>query len=122
MSDPVETLRAFGAAITQGEPAIAADLFAPDATYEEPPAPTLRGRDGLLAFFTDFANRHSDVSFTISRAFADADNTHVAAEWRFAYTRTEDGTRRAYEGISILEFTADGRIASWRGFSALLGW
>jgi ketosteroid isomerase-like protein len=120
MSDPLETLRVFGAAIERGEPTVAADLFAPDATYEEPPAPLLRGRDALLAFFTDFANCHNDVSFTISRAFADADNLHVAAEWRFAYTRTEDGTPRAYEGISILEFTADGRIASWRGFSALL--
>ena len=121
MSDPVETLRAFGAAITQGEPKVAADLFAPDATYEEPPAAMLRGRDALLAFFTDFANRHRDVSFTISRAFADASNTHVTAEWRFAYTRTEDGTRRVYEGISILEFVPGGLIASWRGFSALLG-
>lgn len=120
MSDPVETLRAFGAAIEQGEPTVAANLFAPDATYEEPPAPMLHGRASLLAFFTDFANRHSDVSFTISRAFADASNTRVAAEWRFAYTRTEDGIRRVYEGISILEFTADGLIASWRGFSALL--
>ncbi|HEU4785694.1 MAG TPA: nuclear transport factor 2 family protein, partial [Ktedonobacterales bacterium] len=118
MSDPVETLRAFGAAITRGEPTVAADLFAPDATYEEPPAPMLRGRAALLAFFTDFAARHSDVSFTISRAFADASNTHVAAEWRFTYTRTEDGTHRVYEGISILDLTADGRIARWRGFSA----
>jgi limonene-1,2-epoxide hydrolase len=121
MSDPVETLHSFGAAITLGEPEVAADLFAPDATYEEPPAPELRGRAALLAFFTDFAKRHHDVSFTISRAFADASNTRVAAEWRFAYTRTEDGTRRVYEGISILEFTAEGRIASWRGFSARLG-
>jgi limonene-1,2-epoxide hydrolase len=120
MSDPMETLRAFGAAIERGEPAVAADLFAPDATYEEPPAPMLRGRAALLAFYTDFANRHGDVSFTISRAFSDAIDAHVAAEWRFAYTRTQDGTRRIYEGISILEFTADGLITSWRGFSALL--
>ena len=121
MNDPLETLRAFGAAIEQGEPAVAADLFAPDATYEEPPAPLLHGRAALLAFFTDFAARHSDVTFTISRAFADADNARVAAEWRFTYTRTEDGAQRVYEGMSILEFTAEGRIASWRGFSALLG-
>ena len=121
MTNPVATLQAFGAAIEQSKPTVATDLFAPDATYEEPPAPLLSGRAALLAFFTDFAARHSDVSFTISRAFADADNTHVAAEWRFAYTRTEDGTQRVYEGISILAFTSDGRIASWRGFSALLG-
>ena len=120
MSDSLETLRAFGAAIEQGKPTVAADLFAPDATYEEPPAPMLRGRDALLAFFADFAARHSDVSFTVSRAFTDASNTRVAAEWRFAYARTEDGTQRVYEGMSILEFTTDGHIANWRGFSALL--
>jgi len=120
MSNPVETLRVFGAAITRGEPTVAADLFAPDATYEEPPAPILRGRHTLLAFFADFAARHRDVSFTLSRAFSDTSDTHVAAEWRFAYTRTEDDAQRAYEGISILKFNADGLIASWRGFSALL--
>jgi len=120
MTDPVATLRAFGMALTRGEPRVAADLFAPDATYEEPPAPILRGRAALGAFFSDFANRHSDVGFTISRAFANASNMRVAAEWRFAYTRTVDGTRRVYTGISILEFTPDGLIASWRGISTLL--
>ena len=121
MNDPLETLRAFGAAVEQNQPTVAADLFAPDATYEEPPAPLLRGRAALLAFLGDFAARHHDVSFTVSRAFADANATQVAAEWRFAYTRDEDGTRRVYEGISIVECDADGRITSWRGFSARLG-
>jgi limonene-1,2-epoxide hydrolase len=121
MSDPLETLRAFGAAVEQGEPEVAADLFAPDATYEEPPAPILRGHAALLAFLSDFAARHHDVSFTISRAFSDARRTRMAAEWRFAYTRDEDGTRRAYEGISIVECDGEGRITSWRGFSARLG-
>lgn len=121
MSNSVAMLQAFGRAIEQGESEAAAALFAPDATYEEPPAPMLRGRDALLAFFSDFAARHSDVSFTISRAFPDASNARVAAEWRFAYMRDEDGTRRVYEGMSILEFDASGQITSWRGFSALLG-
>lgn len=121
MGDPVAVLRAFGAAVERGEPVVAAALFAPDATYEEPPAPILRGRAALRAFLTDFADRHRDVSFTISRAFPDATYTQMAAEWRFAYTRTEDGTGRVFEGISIIELDADGRIASWRGFSALLG-
>ena len=121
MSDPLQTLRAFGAAVEQNQPTVAADLFAPDATYEEPPAPLLRGRAALLAFLGDFAARHHDVSFTVSRAFADANATQVAAEWRFAYTRDEDGTRRVYEGISIVECDDDGRITSWRGFSARLG-
>lgn len=121
MSDPEAVLRAFGVAIERGEPEKAANLFAPDATYEEPPAPILRGRDALLAFFGDFTARHHDVSFTVSRAFSDTSNTRLAAEWRFVYIRTEDGTRRVYEGISIVEFDGSGRIASWRGFSALLG-
>jgi hypothetical protein len=82
--------------------------------------PMLRGRAEILDFFTDFAERHTDVIFAISRAFADADNTHVAAEWRFSHTRTSDGLQRHYEGMSILEYTSEGLIASFRGFSALL--
>ena len=121
MSDPLETLRAVGAAIEGGEPEVAADLFAPDATYEEPPAPILRGRDALLAFLSDFAARHHDVSFPISRAFTDASGARMAAEWRFAYTRDEDETQRDFEGISIVECDDEGRITSWRGFSELLG-
>jgi hypothetical protein len=45
----------------------------------------------------------------------------MAAEWRFAYTRDEDGERRVYEGISIVVCDDVGRITSWRGFSARLG-
>jgi len=120
MNDPLAVLQAFSVAIEQGQPVVAANLFAPDATYEEPPVPMLRGRAAILDFFTDFADRHSDVTFAIGRAFADTTSTRVASEWRFAYTRTEDGTQRHYEGMSILEYTADGLIASWRGFSALL--
>jgi limonene-1,2-epoxide hydrolase len=120
MSDPIAVLRAFGEAVERGEPAVGAGLFAPDATYEEPPVPMLRGRAALLDFLTDFADRHTDVSFTISRAFANSANTLLASEWRFAYTRTEDGTQRVYKGMSIVELDANGLMASWRGFSALL--
>lgn len=120
MSDPLAILQAFSAAIEQGQPVVAADLFAPDATYEEPPVPMLRGRAAIRDFFIDFADRHSDVTFVIGRVFADTTNTRVASEWRFAYTRTEDGTQRVFEGMSILDYSADGLIASWRGFSALL--
>jgi limonene-1,2-epoxide hydrolase len=120
VSDPIAVLRAFGEAVVRGEPAVAASLFTLDATYEEPPVPMLRGRAALLDFLTDFADRHTDVSFTISRAFTNSANTHIASEWRFAYTRTEDGTQRVYEGMSIVELDADGLMASWRGFSARL--
>jgi limonene-1,2-epoxide hydrolase len=120
MSDPAAILQAFGRALERGDSGAAANLFALAATYEEPPAPMLRGRDALRAFFADFAARHTAVSFTISHSFADPASRRLAAEWRFAYTRTEDGTPRVYEGISIVELSADGLIASWRGFSALL--
>jgi hypothetical protein len=40
--------------------------------------------------------------------------------WRWAYTRTSDGQRRVYEGACFLTFR-DGLIASWQGYSALVG-
>ncbi|HEX9414768.1 MAG TPA: nuclear transport factor 2 family protein [Ktedonobacterales bacterium] len=111
-----ELLRAFGAALATGDAAAAAALFAPDATYSEPPVFAFKGRRALRGFFADFAARHHAISFTLVRTLADPSGALVAAEWRFAHTRTADGERKEYEGMSWVEL-ADGLIMSWRGFS-----
>lgn len=117
--DALELLRAFAERLERGDADGVAALFTPDATYQEPPVYAFSGRDAIRAFVADFAARHTDVSFTIVRAFADASGSLLAAEWRFAYMRAADGTRRVFAGISIVELR-DGLIASWRGFSALM--
>jgi limonene-1,2-epoxide hydrolase len=117
--DALELLRAFAERLERCDAEGVAALFMPDATYDEPPVYAFSGRAAIRAFVADFAARHSDVSFTISRSVADPSGTLLAGEWRFAYTRSADGTRRVFEGISMVELS-DGLIASWRGFSALM--
>ena len=111
------TLRAFSDRLASGDAEGVAALFAEDATYNEAPAHHFAGRAALLAFVADFAARHHDVSFTVSRLLVSADGAEAAAEWRWAYTRDADGQRRAFAGASFLTFRA-GLIASWRGYSA----
>lgn len=113
-------LRAFGAALERGNATAAAACFAPDAVYEEPPRFVFTGQAAIQSFFADFVARHTDISFTVVRTLADASGAALAAEWRFAHTRTSDGARRVYAGMCLLDLAA-GRIARWRGYSALVG-
>jgi uncharacterized protein (TIGR02246 family) len=116
---PDETLRAFGERLASGDADGAAALFTEDATYAEPPANSFVGRAAIRGFVRDFAARHHDASFTISRMLTRPDGQEAAAAWRFAYTRDADGLSRVYEGMSFVTFR-DGLIAAWHGYSALL--
>jgi limonene-1,2-epoxide hydrolase len=113
---PEELLLAFGAALATGDAAAAAALFAPDAVYDEPPRFRFEGRPAIAAFIADFAARHTEVSFTVTRSLASADGALLAAEWRWAYRRL-DGAQRAFAGMCFVEVRG-GLIARWRGFSA----
>lgn len=117
---PEAVLRAFGERLASGEAEEAASLFTEDTVYSEPPHANFAGRDAVRGFITDFAARHHDASFTVTRILTRPDEQEAAAEWRWAYTRDADGERRIFDGISFVTFR-DGLIASWRGFSALVG-
>jgi len=117
--DGLETLRAFAERLEHGDADGVAALFTEGATYQEPPVYAFTGRDEMRKFVADFAARHTDVSFTINRGFANASGKQLAAEWRFAHTRLADGARRVFEGICMVELRG-GLIASWRGYSLLL--
>ncbi len=116
---PDVLLQRLGACLERGDAAGASALFAPEASYSEPPIFAFEGRAAIHAFFADFAARHHDVRFEVVRTLADPSGTLIAAEWRFAHTRTGDGVRKVYEGMSWVE-RADGLIIRWRGFSALV--
>jgi uncharacterized protein (TIGR02246 family) len=120
MLTPAETLRAFGERLASGDADGAASLFTEDATYAEPPAHVFSGRAALRDFIADFAARHHDVTFTVSRLLARPDGQEAAAMWRWAYTRDSDGQRRVFEGACFVTFR-DGQIASWQGYSAVVG-
>jgi ketosteroid isomerase-like protein len=114
-----EILRRFGACLERGDAEGAAACFTADAVYEEPPRFAFTGRPAVHAFIVDFLARHTDVRFTVARALASADGTLVAAEWRWSY-RSLDGSAHAFAGMCFVE-PRDGRIARWRGFSAVVG-
>jgi uncharacterized protein (TIGR02246 family) len=126
-SDPLAVLQRLAACWEHGDAEAAASLFAPDATYSEPPLFAFAGREAIRAFFADFAARHHDVSFRVVRALvqplSDPRAAIVAAEWRFAHTRTADGARKVYEGMSWINWidVDGGLITRWRGFSAPVG-
>ena len=117
---PEAILRAFSERLANGDAVGAAALFTEDAAYAEPPHAIFSGRAAIYGFIADFAARHHDASFTVSRILTRADGLEAAAEWRWAYTRDADGQRRVFDGISLITLR-DGLIASWRGFSALIG-
>lgn len=119
MLDSSDLLRTFGLHLEAGNADGAAMLFAPDAVYEEPPHFVFTGRDALRSFFADFLASHSDVHFTVIRTLASSDDTLLAAEWRWSYTRTADETAKAFEGMCFIELSY-GLITRWRGYSAQL--
>ncbi len=116
----LDVLQTFGAALERGDARAAAACFAPDALYEEPPRFRFAGQAAIADFIRDFTARHHDVRFEIVRALASPDGTLLAAEWRFGFTRTSDGTHTTYNGMSFVAL-ADGRITHWRGYSASVG-
>jgi ketosteroid isomerase-like protein len=117
--DPLQVLQRLAECWERGDVAGATALFAASAIYSEPPHFAFAGRDAIHAFFADFFARHHDIHFAVTRTLAAPSGALVAAEWRFAHTRTADGSRNVYEGMSWIEF-AGGSITRWRGFSALI--
>jgi ketosteroid isomerase-like protein len=111
-----ETLARFARALARGDADVAADLFAEDAIYEEPPRFRFEGCEAICAFFRDFAERHSDARFILLRSVADPTQSLLAAEWEWRYVSASDGQARAFTGISFITFTGD-KITSWRGLS-----
>jgi uncharacterized protein (TIGR02246 family) len=111
-----ETLARFADALACGDADAAAELFAEDATYEEPPRFRFEGRGAIRAFFRDFAERHSDARFTVLRAVADPTQSLLAAEWEWRYVSASDGQEHAFTGTSFIIF-AGNTITSWRGLS-----
>jgi hypothetical protein len=80
-----ETLARFADALARRDADAAADLFAEDAVYEEPPRFRFEGREAIRAFFRDFAARHTNARFTVWRAVADPAQELLAAEWEWRY-------------------------------------
>jgi uncharacterized protein (TIGR02246 family) len=111
-----EVLARFADALARGDADLAANLFAEDAIYEEPPRFRFVGREAIRAFFRDFAARHSAARFIVLRSLADPERDLLATEWEWRYVSASDQRERAFSGMSFIAFAGD-RITSWRGLS-----
>src|SRR5215467_3178333 len=109
-------LARFADALARNDADAAAEVFAEDALYEEPPRFHFAGREAIRVFLRDFTARHSDARFSVLRAVADPKRGVLAAEWEWRYLSASDGQERAFAGMSFITFAGD-KIASWRGLS-----
>jgi ketosteroid isomerase-like protein len=115
---PANILSAFAAALAAGDAVSAAALFAPDATYDEPPV-HFAGRAAIADFIADFAIHHHDARFNVERLLTGPDGSLAAAEWRWSYINNADNVEREFAGACFLTLHG-GLITAWRGFSARL--
>jgi uncharacterized protein (TIGR02246 family) len=109
-------LARFADALARNDADAAAEVFAVDAVYEEPPRFHFAGREAIRAFLRDFTARHFHARFSVLGAIADPGRSLLAAEWEWRYLSARDGQESAFAGMCFITFAGD-KIASWRGLS-----
>lgn len=95
----------------RGDPRAAADCFAPDAIYMEPPdAQRYDGREALFAFFRGDGSRARAMSMTWHHAAYDPDRGLGFGEYTFSLPG-----RFTAHGVAVVTIR-DGLIATWREY------
>ena len=89
------------------------DIFAPDAVYTESWGPVYRGADAVRHWFREWNSRGAVVRWDIRQFFHQGGQT--VAEWVFE-DRMDDGTAQAFEGMSLIRWTAEGKIGFLQEF------
>lgn len=89
--------------------------FADDAAYSECHGPCYRGVEMLERWFRDWNERQTVTIWRIKQFLHDG--LRCAVEWHFA-CRNNSGESAAFDGVSLIEFTADGKIVSIKEFQA----
>ncbi|MFO1319938.1 MAG: nuclear transport factor 2 family protein [Burkholderiales bacterium] len=101
---------AWGVADDAARRALLASVWAPDATYTDPTA-HVQGIDGLA---THIAGVRQQYPGAIIERTSTVDSHHDHARFGWQLRRPDGSTLP--EGIDIVDFTADGRIAAIVGF------
>lgn len=97
----------------RGEDTGIADIFAADAVYIESWGPEYRGAAAIQHWFAEWNTRGKVPTWDIRQYFHREDQTVV--EWFFR-NRMNDGREEAFDGLSLVKWTADGRIAFLQEF------
>ena len=93
------------------------DLFAPDAVYIESWGPEYHGADAIRHWFTEWNSRGRVTHWQIRSFLHSGDRT--AVEWYFQ-DRMDSGAEEAFDGVSLIEWTREGRIARLQEFGCRL--
>lgn len=89
------------------------DIFSPDAVYVESWGPEYQGLEKIRHWFREWNTRGTVLRWDIRQFFHKGDQTVV--EWRFQ-NRMDDGRVEAFEGMSLIRWTAEGRICFLQEF------
>ena len=90
-----------------------AALFTPECTYIESWGPEYHGRQQVAHWFQEWNTRGRVLVWDIRQFFHQGNQT--AVEWYFK-NRMQDGRVEEFDGISLIRWTADGKIASLKEF------
>ncbi len=91
----------------------AEELFDRDAVYIESWGPEYHGLEKIRNWFQEWNTRGVVVRWDIKQFFHKGDQTVV--EWVFE-NRMEDGTVEAFEGMTLLRWTEEGKICFLQEF------
>ena len=92
-------------------------LFARDCVYIESWGPAYQGSAAVARWFEEWNRRGQVLRWEIRQFFHRDDQTVV--EWLFA-CRTEDLGETCFEGLSLVRFDGEGRIAALQEFGCRL--
>jgi len=90
-----------------------ADIFTEDVHYMESWGPEYHGSGMVKHWFREWNTRGTVVQWDIKQFFHKGDQTIV--EWVFKNIM-DNGTVEAFEGLSLVVWTADGRICLLKEF------
>ena len=113
-ADAGEKVRVYFDAWLNKNPAPLPELFAADAVYTESYGPQYRSLAEIQRWFDDWNARGTVTQWDIRRLIRQG-NT-VAVEWYFACVY--DGEAGAFDGVSVVEFDAEGKICALREYQS----
>lgn len=90
------------------------ELFAPDAVYVESWGPEYHGAAQIAHWFREWHTRGQVLQWDIRQFFHKGDQSVV--EWAF-HCRMNDGSNHCFDGVSLIRWGADGRIALLKEFA-----
>lgn len=88
-------------------------LFSEDAVYTESWGPEYRGPAKIKLWFEEWNSRGTVLQWDIKQFFHK--DSQTAVEWYFKNT-VNGGEAEAFDGITLVRWTADGRIAALKEF------